>query len=174
MPTSSPHPDENTVEGNVTIQRPVEEVFAFYEHFNNLPRFLGDVMAVVQIAPATFRWTIQGPFGFRVKTTIKISEIRRNKLIRYETAGVAGLRGSWEIYFAPGPEVHETEVREVMRIPLGRLGRAALRLIGKSPLDEVSSNLHRLKEVIETGKVTDTSYSVAKPSITWPKGKSNP
>src|SRR5262245_57472643 len=31
----------------------------------------------------------------------------------------------------------------------------------KFPAEEVSSNLHRLKEVMETGRVTDTSYSVA-------------
>jgi len=42
-----------------------------------------------------------------------------------------------------------------------RLGRAALALIGKFPAEEQSSNLHRLKEVLETGRVTDTSYSVA-------------
>ena len=44
---------------------------------------------------------------------------------------------------------------------LGRLGRAALALIGKFPAEEVTANLHRLKEIIETGKVTDTSYAVA-------------
>jgi hypothetical protein len=33
-------------------------------------------------------------------------------------------------------------------------------LIGKFPEGEVPSNLHRLKEVMEVGKVTDTSYSV--------------
>jgi hypothetical protein len=42
-----------------------------------------------------------------------------------------------------------------------RLGRAALALIGKFPAEEQSSNLHGLKEVLETGRVTDTSYSVA-------------
>ena len=42
-----------------------------------------------------------------------------------------------------------------------RLGRAALALIGKFPAEEVTSNRHRLKEVLETGRVTDTSYSVA-------------
>jgi uncharacterized membrane protein len=52
-PSSAPL-DENTIEGNVTIQRPVEEVFAFYQDFNNLPSFLGDVMAVKQVGPATF------------------------------------------------------------------------------------------------------------------------
>jgi hypothetical protein len=57
--------------------------------------------------------------------------------------------------------VGETEVRQVMKAPLGRLGRAALALIGKFPAEEVSANLHRLKQVVETGRVTDTSYSVA-------------
>ncbi len=46
-------------------------------------------------------------------------------------------------------------------IPFGRLGRAALGVTGKSPAEEVSSNLHRLKQIMETGRVTDTSYSVA-------------
>jgi uncharacterized membrane protein len=48
-----------------------------------------------------------------------------------------------------------------MKAPLGRLGRAALALIGKFPAEEVSANLRRFKELMETGKVTDTSYSVA-------------
>ncbi len=30
----------------------------------------------------------------------------------------------------------------------------------KIPAEEMSSNLHRFKELMETGKVTDTSYSV--------------
>jgi hypothetical protein len=47
-----------------------------------------------------------------------------------------------------------------MKIPLGRLGRAGLALIGKFPAEEMSSNLRRFKELMETGKVTDTSYSV--------------
>jgi uncharacterized membrane protein len=97
-PSSAPL-DENTIEGNVTIQRPVEEVFAFYQDFNNLPSFLGDVMAVKQVGPATFEWTIQGPLGIRVNTTIKVTEVRPNKLIRYESVGLASLKGSWEIHF---------------------------------------------------------------------------
>ncbi len=36
----------------------------------------------------------------------------------------------------------------------------ALALIGKFPAEEVYSNLRRLKQLIETEKVTDRSYSV--------------
>jgi hypothetical protein len=85
---------------------------------------------------------------------------RTNELIRYETVS-PGLKTYWEIHFAPSSAAGETNVREVMRAPLGRLGRAALALIGKFPAEEVASNLHRLKELLETERVTDTSYAVA-------------
>jgi uncharacterized membrane protein len=152
--------NESTIEASVGIDRPVEEVFTFYRAFKNLPSFLGDVMAVEQTGPATSRWTIQGPLGIRTKWTIRVTEERPNELIRYETVTSPRLRTYWEIYFAPGSEAGETQVREVMKPPLGRLGRAALALIGKFPAEEVTANLHRLKQVMETGKVTDTSYSV--------------
>jgi uncharacterized membrane protein len=147
--TSLPSQDENTIEASVTIERSVEEVFSFYRDFKNLPGFLGDVMAIERIGPATSRWTIQGPLGIRVNWTIKVTEERTNELIRYETVTSPRLRTCWEIHFAAGPEAGETQVREVMKIPLGRLGREALALIGKFPAEEVSSNLHRLKELME-------------------------
>jgi uncharacterized membrane protein len=155
-----PPQDENTIVASVTIQRSVENVFAFYRDFRNLPSFLGDVMAVEETGPATSRWTIQGPLGIRVHWTMRVTEERTNELIRYETVGSPGLRTQWEINFAPGRVAGETEVRQVMKAPLGRLGRAALALMGKFPAEEVSANLHRLKQMVETGKVTDTSYSV--------------
>ena len=158
--TLSPVRDDNTIEASVTIHRPVDEVFALYRDFRNLPRFLGDVMAIEQIDSATTRWTIQGPLGIRLNWTIKVTEERTNELIRYETVISPGLRTYWEIHFAPGTKAGEMEVREVMAPPFGRLGRAALALIGKFPTEEVTANLRRLKQLLETGKVTDTSYSV--------------
>jgi uncharacterized membrane protein len=160
-PTLFPSPDDNTITSSVVIRRPVEQVFNFYRDFTNLPSFLGDVMKIEQIDAATSRWTIQGPFGIQVHWRVRVTEERPNELIRYDLVGSPRLKTEWEIYFAPGPAKGETEVREVMKAPLGRLGRAALALIGKFPAEEVSANLRRFKELMETGKVTDTSYSVA-------------
>jgi len=150
----------NAIEASVRIQRPVGEVFNFYRDFRNLSRFLGDVMAVEPTGPTTSRWTIQGPLGIRARSTIKVTEERANALIRYETDTSPGLRTYWEIHFRPGSDARETIIRQVMRPPLGRLGRVALALIGKFPAAEVRANLHRLKQVMETGNVTDTSYAV--------------
>jgi uncharacterized membrane protein len=156
----TPSPDHNTITASVVIRRPVDQVFNFYRDFENLPTFLGDVMKIEQIDAATSRWTIQGPFGIQVHWKVRVIEERPNELIRYDLVGSPRLKTEWEIYFAPGPAKGETEVREVMKAPLGRLGRA-LALIGKFPAEEVSANLRRFKELMETGKVTDTSYSVA-------------
>jgi uncharacterized membrane protein len=158
---SLPARHASTIEGSVTIHCAVEEVFRFYRDFQNLPRFVGDVMAIEQISPTASRWTIQGPLGIRAHWTIKVTEERPNELIRYETVASPGLRTYWEIHFAAGSQAGETEVREVMKAPLGTLGRAALALIGKFPAEEVSANLYRLKELMETGRVTDTGYAVA-------------
>jgi uncharacterized membrane protein len=152
---------DDAIEASVVIRRPRDEVFAFYRDFRNLPRFLGDVMAVEPVDPTVSRWTVQGPFGVRVAWTVRVTEERASRLIRYETVNPPLLTTYWDLYFDPGPRAGETEVREVMRMPLGGLGRAALALIGKFPAREVASNLTRLKELMETGRVSDTSYSVA-------------
>lgn len=151
----------DATEAVVVIRRPVEDVFRFYRDFRNLPRFLGDVMAVDQTGPAAYRWTVQGPLGLRLKWTATVTEERANEFISYETVPLPGLKTTWAIYLSAAPEAGTTEVRELMRTPLGRIGRAGLALMGKPPAGEVPANLRRLKEVMETGTATDTSYSIA-------------
>jgi uncharacterized membrane protein len=150
----------NQVKGAVRIRRTVEQVFAFYRDFANLPRFLGDVMAVELLGPTTSRWTIQGPFGVRTQWVATVTAERVDELIAYETDAPAPTRASWEVRFAATDEPGWTDVREVMTIPLGRVGRGALRMIGKPPAAEIEANLNRLKQLLETGRVTDTRHSV--------------
>jgi uncharacterized protein (UPF0128 family) len=56
--------------------------------------------------------------------------------------------------------VGSTKVREILRFPLGGLGRAVFALIGEVPNKEAAANLRWLKQVLETGRVNDTSYAV--------------
>lgn len=91
---------------------------------------------------------------------VRVTERHENTLMRYETTPFPGARATWEFRFARGRNPDETEVREVMSAPLGRAGRAVLASIGKFPAEEVRANLHRLKQVMETGEVTDRSYAV--------------
>lgn len=156
---ASPQSDA-PLEAGVIIDRPVEEVFAFYRDFGNLPAFLGDVMRVEPIDERTSRWTIQGPLGLDVRWTVAIIEIRPNTFIAYQTeSAIARVR--WEVSFTPGSTAGATMVREVMLAPGGRFAQAALAAVGKPPADEMRANLQRLKEVLETGRVTTMDHAVA-------------
>jgi uncharacterized membrane protein len=148
------------IEDSILIERPLAEVFAFYRDARNLPRFLGDVVAVEPLDARTSRWTIEGPLGIRVHWISVISEIEDNDHIFYETASEA-FKTKWEIYFSQATSPDVTLVREVMIGVGGRLTEAALALVGKHPAAEVHSNLNRLKQLLETGQVSDRSNSIS-------------
>jgi uncharacterized membrane protein len=143
----------DTVAADVIIRRPVQDVYGFYEHFVNLPRIVGDVVAIEPVDAATYRWFVAGPLGARVRLLVTVTEQRVNELLRYETRGPAPLRARWQLEFdADGdPGAGRTRVREQLTMPLGRLGRVLLALVGKFPEREVVANLSRLKELLEAG-----------------------
>jgi uncharacterized membrane protein len=138
------------VAGEVVIRRPVHVVYGFYRNFTNLPRVLGDVVAVEQVAGMTYRWIVAGPLGTRVPMTVTVTDQRVDQLIRYQTGGPRPLRGRWELTFAVDTGSGGTRVREQLVVPLGAIGRAVLALIGKFPDREVAANLARLKQLLET------------------------
>jgi uncharacterized membrane protein len=137
-----------TVSGEVVIHRRPHDVYRFYRDFTNLPRFLGDVVAVRQLTGTTYRWVVAGPFGARIPLTVTITEQRVDRLIRYRTGGPLPY-GRWELSFTPESDAGGTRVREQLAIPLRAIGRAALALLGKFPDREVAANLTKLKQLLE-------------------------
>jgi len=148
------------IEDGVSIKRPLGTVFDFYRDFRNLPRFLGDVLAIEPKSDNRTLWTIQGPLGVKVHWTAVMTEIAENLHIFYETSSDV-LKTRWRVYFYPGQTPEHTIVREVMLEPGGKVTEFGLALIGKRPAAEVHSNLNRLKQLLEMGRVTDTSNAAA-------------
>lgn len=142
------------IEGVVVIRRPVDIVFDFYCDFRNLPQFLGDVVHVELTGDDASRWTIRTPFGFDVHWPVFVTEIRTNALIAYEMPSLlAPVR--WSVAFTPAEEGKATMVRERMTVPGGKVAEIVLGVLGKPPpAREVQANLSRLKELLETGRVT--------------------
>ncbi|KGT80344.1 hypothetical protein MA20_06900 [Bradyrhizobium japonicum] len=153
------HPSRPSIEDNIVIERPVADVFAFYSDFRNLPKFLGDVVRVEPADSNVWRWTVQGPFGAKIHWTSVITEREQGRRIFYETSS-AMFKTRWEVTFAEGQTRNETVVYERLFEPGGRLGSFVLAMLGKHPAAEVHSNLHRLKQLIENGRVTDLSNAV--------------
>src|SRR3954471_21125038 len=136
----------------IVIGLPGHEVYRFSRDFTNVPRFLGDVVAVRQLTGVRYRWVVAGPRGIRIPMTIVVTEERTDRLLRYRSAGPPLLRGRWELSFAEGRGVRGTRVRERLSVPLGPVGRAVLRWAGKFPEQEVAANLASLKRLLEAGQ----------------------
>jgi uncharacterized membrane protein len=137
------------VTGEVVIERPIQEVYGFYRDFSNLPRFLGDVVAVQQVTHTRYRWVVEGPFGARVRFPVVVTDEQKDRLLRYRSGGPPLLRGRWELSFVEEAGAGSTRVRERLLLPLGALGRAALGLAGKFPQREITANLAGLKRLLE-------------------------
>jgi uncharacterized membrane protein len=145
------------IEESITIARPVAEVFAFYKDVRNLPPFPGDVVRVDPTGVRSSRWTVQGPFGIKVHWISVVTEIKEGAF--YETSSRM-FKAKWEIYFSQGKSPEEAVVREVLIHPGGRIGKFVLATMGKHPAAELHSNLQRLRQLIESGRVTDISNSI--------------
>jgi uncharacterized membrane protein len=162
-----------TVTADVVIRRPVHVVYSFYRNFTNLPRFLGDVVAVEQVTDTTYRWVVAGPLDIRLPVTVTITEQRVNQLIRYQTWGPTPLRGRWELAFAVDTDSGGTRVREQLVVTLGAVGRAMLAVIGKFPGGEVAANLTRLKQLLEADGGSDSSSAAARTLSGRPEASSD-
>jgi uncharacterized membrane protein len=144
-------PRADAVTDEVVIARLVRDVYAFYRDFANLPRFLGDVVAVEHVDDRSYRWVVAGPLGARLNLTVTIVEERVDEVIRFQTRGPASLRAQWRLDFAADQDGRATRVREQLTMPLGALGRSVLALIGKFPDREVRDDLNRLRQLLESG-----------------------
>lgn len=154
------HDLTSDIMSGVTIARPVHEVYAFYADMTHFPQFLGDVTDVEPAGPNRYRWTIEGPLGIPVHWMVDILKARPDAMLCYGTEVTAGLRGTWTTTFEPVDQGAGTRVTQRLHMPFRNLSNTILTLMGKSPQGEVEANLQRLKELLETGRVTTTAHAV--------------
>jgi uncharacterized membrane protein len=143
------------VQQGITVNRPPEEVYRFWRHFPNLPRFMEHLEAVEVIGDGRSRWTARGPAGTKAEWEAETAEIRPGELIAWRSVPGSAVDTSGVVRFKPAPGGRGTEVRVELRYdpPAGPIGKAVARLFGQAPQQQVASDLRRLKQVLETGQI---------------------
>jgi uncharacterized membrane protein len=139
----------------ITVNRPLEEVYAFWHDFQNLPRFMSHIAVVGVLADRLTRWQTVAQDGTVIEWDVEMIEARPRELIAWQSAEGADVPNSGEVHFRPAPGGRGTEVEVEVRydVPAGKLGRMVARLLGKDPGQQVASDLRRFKQVLETGEV---------------------
>jgi len=136
----------------VTINKPRSEIYRFWRNFQNLPRFMENIERIDVHSNDRSHWVVKAPAGSRVEWDAIVTEDRPDERIAWESGENADVRNAgWvEFHEAPGG----TEVRALIAYepPGGELGRMLAKLWEREPSQQAHMDLHRLKQVLETGE----------------------
>ncbi len=157
-------------EGGVEVRRSVtvnctrEEAYAFWHDFENLPRFMRHLESVQVTGEGRSRWVALAPAGRTVEWEAEVTEDRPNELIAWRSLPGADVANAGVVRFADAPGGRGTEVRVEMRYdpPAGRLGVVVAKLFREEPKQQVAEDLHRFKQVMETGDIVVSDATVTR------------
>ena len=140
----------------ITINRPIDEVYAFWRDFENLPRFMYHLELVENLSAERSHWVARAPAGKTVEWDAEITANRPNELIAWQSIGTDDdVRNSGSVRFVKAPGDRGTEVHVDLHYdpPGGKAGAIVAKLFGEEPSIQINDDLHRLKQVLETGEV---------------------
>jgi uncharacterized membrane protein len=145
----------------VTVKRPVEEVYRFWRDLSNLPSFMIHLASVEPTGNGRSHWTANAPAGRTVEWDAEVVEDKPNERIAWRSLEGSQVENSGSVTFTPAPGGGGTEVRVELRYdpPGGALGKVVAKLFGEEPQQQITDDLRRLKQVLETGEVVRSEGS---------------
>jgi uncharacterized membrane protein len=146
---------ESRITKAVTINKPIEQVYAFWHQLENLPRFMRYVESVERLEGGRTRWRAKAPGGMTVEWEAETLAERENELIAWRSLPGSRVQTSGTVKFTPAPGARGTEVHVEMdfRPPAGALGRTVAWVSGRNPAQQLGEDLRRFKQLLETGEI---------------------
>lgn len=143
------------VQRSITIGRPPAEVYAFWRRLEQLPLFMRHLESVQELDARRSHWVATGPLDTRVEWDAEIITDEPDRLIAWRSAPGAQVRHEGMVRFLPAPGDRGTEVHVDLTYapPAGPLGVALAKVTGREPSQQISEDLRRLKQILETGQV---------------------
>jgi uncharacterized membrane protein len=143
------------VERAITIDKSPEELYRFWRHFENLPRFMAHLKSVQSTDHRRSHWVARAPLGTTAEWDAEITEERENELIAWRALEGARIPNQGRVRFQRAPGARGTEVRVTLAYtpPMGKLGTTIAKLFGEEPGQQLDEDLRRLKCLMEAGEI---------------------
>jgi uncharacterized membrane protein len=140
---------------SITIGRPIEEVYAFWRDFTNLPQFMRHLESVTVTGDRRSHWVAKAPAGKRVEWDAETVDERENELISWRSLPDSDIYNAGTVRFQKAPGGRGTEVRVELEYdpPFGKLGSKVAMLFREEPGQQIQDDLRHLKQVLETGEI---------------------
>jgi uncharacterized membrane protein len=147
------------IETSIAIDRPPEELYAFWRDFKNLPLFMDNLESVTELGANRSRWRAKPTNGTRVEWEAEIINEKENELIAWRSLEPSDVVNAGSVRFQKGPQGHGTYIKVTMNCnpPAGRAGAAIASLFGAGPQQLIRDDLRRFKQLMETGEIATTN-----------------
>lgn len=157
-PTRTAEDGSLRVSAGVTINRPAADAYALWRDFPRLPVFMTHLESVTEDGQ---HWTARAPGGGTVEWDAEIVDDVPGERLSWRSMSGAAVGNSGTVTFATAPGGRGTEVRVELSYdpPAGKLGNAVARLFGEEPRQQVTDDLRRFKQIMETGEVVRSAAS---------------
>lgn len=138
----------------VTINRPREDLFAYWRDFANLPTFMDNVERIDILSDTRSHWVVKAPAGKTVEWDATITEEKAGELIAWTSAEGAQVPNSGRIEFRDAGD-RGTIVSATIAYdpPVGVVGKLIAKLFQREPAIQARRDLRRFKQLMETGEV---------------------
>ena len=144
-----------TVTRGVTVNRQLGELYRFWRDLSNVPRFSACVESVEELDDRRSRWTARGPGGVTASWEVELAEEREPEVLLWRSAPGARVQHTLALTLTPAPGGRGVEVRLAASItPPG--GAVVAQVVGEWPDRQLTEELRRFKQLVETGEVATT------------------
>jgi uncharacterized membrane protein len=154
--------DVKEVTRSVVINASPQELYSYWRDFEKLPTFMKHLESVRLTGERQSHWVAKAPAGTTVEWDAEITADEPNRRIAWRSTENSDVYNSGSITFEPAPGDRGTIVKVEMQYepPAGTLGVALAKLFGEEPDQQVSEDLRRFKQVIETGEVVVSDATI--------------
>ena len=146
----------------VTINRPREDLYAFWRNLSNIPTFMENVEAINMIDERRSHWQVKAPAGRMVEWDARLTEDIPNEILAWTSEPGADVENSGRIVFADagdrGTVVHATILYDP---PAGVVGKIVAKMFQREPAIQVRRDLRRFKQLMETGEIATAANTRA-------------
>jgi uncharacterized membrane protein len=140
---------------SVTLMKPRAEVYQFWRNLERLPSFMIHLRSVTEVGPTRSHWVASAPGGTQVEWDADIVAERENEFLSWRSVEGSEIRHEGSARFKDAPADRGTEVWIELSYdaPGGAAGAAIAKWFGEEPSQQLSDDLRRFKQVMETGEV---------------------
>jgi uncharacterized membrane protein len=155
----------------ISIDVSPEELYSFWQNFENFPRFMANIKEIKRLSEDVSHWVVEGPAGSTVEWDALTTEQEPNRRITWESTSDSTVKSTGYVRFDPNNR-GGTRVTVHMSYtpPAGAIGHAVASLLGKNPKQQMDEDLMRLKSLMETGKTTTHGQTTTRQDLTGATG----